>query len=55
MIPAGINKFKTAVFSDETFLFVEKNGKIEEMISLRKDCEKRTFTIKKNWTWIYNL
>jgi hypothetical protein len=35
MIPVGANKFKTDTFSDEVFLFVEKNGKIEQMISQR--------------------
>jgi hypothetical protein len=35
MISSGINKFKTDAFSDETFLFVEKNGKIEKLISQR--------------------
>jgi hypothetical protein len=32
---SGENKFKTNSFSDEFFVFVEKNGKIEEMVSQR--------------------
>jgi hypothetical protein len=35
MISAGVNKFKTDAFSDEIFVFVKKNGKIESMISQR--------------------
>ncbi len=31
----GANKFKTDAFSDEIFLFIEKNGKIETMVSQR--------------------
>lgn len=33
MIPAGTDKFKTNSFSNEIFVFVRKNGKIESMIS----------------------
>jgi hypothetical protein len=35
MIPAGPNTFRSTAFSDELFLFPEKNGKIEEMVSQR--------------------
>ena len=33
--PIGANQFKTDAFSDEIFLFIEKNGKIETMVSQR--------------------
>lgn len=33
--PAGMNKFKSSSFSDEVFTFIEKNGKFEELQSLR--------------------
>lgn len=35
--PAGTNKFKSNSFSDEIFHFVEKNGKIESMVSRRAE------------------
>lgn len=35
LIPAGTDKFKTDAFSDEVFVFVKKNGKVEAMISER--------------------
>jgi hypothetical protein len=35
MVPAGTNTFKSNTFSDELFVFVEKDGKIEEMLSQR--------------------
>lgn len=35
LMPAGVNTFKTNTFSDEAFVFVEKAGKIEAMMSQR--------------------
>ena len=35
LISVGADKFKTDAFSNEIFLFVKKNGKIETMISQR--------------------
>ena len=35
MVQQGGNKFKTYTFGEETFIFVEKNGKVESLISQR--------------------
>jgi hypothetical protein len=44
MKPAGANKFKSDAFSDELFLFTEKDGKIESMVSQRAG---QSFELKK--------
>ena len=42
--PAGVNKYQSASFADEVFLFTERSGKIEEMVSQRGS---QSLTLKK--------
>jgi hypothetical protein len=44
LIPAGTNKYKSSTFGDEVFEFVEKDGKVAEMVSRRSG---QSFPLKK--------